>query len=145
MQENFLRVIQTTETLIRTKRTFLQERPRGSYTNLPYFSPGIISDLQILHRVENQSAKSRSIRTFHHLFPRIRSTRARRSSSLALGEMSDAISALRGASIYDAAQEEGGGQEMQQICGQTVKIMRTERWEGSKSQNILWMSYMEAP
>ena len=39
--------------------------------------------------------------------------------------------------------EKVGGQEMQQICGQTVQILRTEG-EGVKNPKILWTSYMEA-
>ena len=35
---------------------------------------------------------------------------------------------------------------MQQICGQTVQILQTERGEGvKKNPTILWMSYMKAP
>ena len=34
---------------------------------------------------------------------------------------------------------------MQQICGQTVKILQTERGERSTNSKILWTSYMEAP
>ena len=34
---------------------------------------------------------------------------------------------------------------MQQICGQTVYILPTERGEGIKNTKIMWPSYMEAP
>ena len=47
---------------------------------------------------------------------------------------------LKGASIYDVCKEGGGGQEMQEICTQTVKILQTR----SKNPKIRWTSYVEA-
>ena len=44
-----------------------------------------------------------------------------------------------------SAQEDEGGEKIQQICGQLVQILRTEMGEGSRNPKMLWSSYMEAP
>ena len=40
------------------------------------------------------------------------------------------VSELKGSPYMMSTQKGEGGQEMQQICGQTVHILRTERGEG---------------
>ena len=54
-----------------------------------------------------------------------------------------------GASIYDVRRERGepggGCQEMQQISGHTVQILRIKKEEGILNTKIQWTSYMEAP